>query len=195
MPPTSPRPRRRRHAFTLIELILVITVMGILAAIAAPRIDVTRFHVDGGMHAATTTFLAAQREAVSRQHNVLVLIDTTTRALRLVWDTDNDERVDPAERTRTVALDPRVAFGLPARVPRRVAGTDPLGVLGLCGDVPCVVFQRNGSADRTATLFVTSERARRSGTRPRDARQIEVVRASGRPQSWTWTGSAWRRVD
>lgn len=180
----------------MIELLLVVVVVGLLAAIAVPRLDVARYRVDGAVHATTTTFLAAQREAVSRQHNVLVVVDTAARALRVVWDVNNNERIDESERTRTVVLDEGVRFGLPTGATRRGgAGSGPFGSMATCGTERCVIFQRNGSADRTASFFLTSARALTTGDRPRDARQIEVTRASGRPQSWQFTGTAWQRVN
>lgn len=187
--------RPRAAGFTIIELLVVIVVVGILAAVAVPRLDVERFHVDGAVQATTTTLLAAQREAVARQHNVLVAFDTAAHTLRLTWDTNSNDRPDPGERARAVVLSERVKFGRPPLVSARSGAATTMSPMHDCSGTPCLVFQRNGSADRSIAFYMTSARSLAGGTdRAQDARLVEVARASGRPESWRWNGNDWRRA-
>ncbi|MEA3244620.1 MAG: type II secretion system protein, partial [Gemmatimonadota bacterium] len=66
MPIAFPAPfARGRPAFTIVELLIVIVILGLVAAFAAPRIDVTRFKVNSAVQALGTTILTAQRQAVT----------------------------------------------------------------------------------------------------------------------------------
>ena len=190
----------RRRGFTLAETMIVLIMVGVLAAIAAPRLDVQRFHLDSAVHAVTTTVLAAQREAVSRQHNVLVLVDSAAGTMRIGWDANNDEQLGTGERARAVALPPAVRFGRLAVTGAPGGPTGAITPLRSCGGTPCLVLQRNGSADRVAGFYLSSARAITAGGTPsrdlaRETRYIEVQRASGRPHTWTFTGTTWRRAN
>ncbi|NIS32581.1 MAG: prepilin-type N-terminal cleavage/methylation domain-containing protein, partial [Actinobacteria bacterium] len=87
--------------FTLIEMLVVVTVIGILVGMAAPKIDATEFRMRGAVREVGTTLLAAQGQAVMRQHDVVVAIDTVGRRLRVHSDADNDGVVDEGEAVRT----------------------------------------------------------------------------------------------
>ncbi|MFO0093958.1 MAG: Tfp pilus assembly protein FimT/FimU, partial [Gemmatimonadaceae bacterium] len=80
------RRQARRRAFSLIEVMLVMAMIGILAAITVPKLRFDNARVETAARAIDLAIMAAQRDAVSRQHNVLVVFDTAARALRTVWD-------------------------------------------------------------------------------------------------------------
>ena len=54
---------------------MVMVLIGILAAIAYPAIDSMRYNAESAMMQIGTALQAAQREAVARQHDVLVIFD------------------------------------------------------------------------------------------------------------------------
>ncbi|HIP61175.1 MAG TPA: type II secretion system protein, partial [Sulfurovum sp.] len=63
-------PTRNRKAFTMIELVFVVVVIGILAAIAVPKFAVTR---NDSVNTKGKTILAAVRNSISaeRQRRIL----------------------------------------------------------------------------------------------------------------------------
>jgi type II secretory pathway pseudopilin PulG len=177
------------------ELLAALVIIGILTAMAVPSIDVDRFHIAGAITEASTTMLAAQREAITRQHNVLLVFDTPNRSLHTVWDANNDGQQTAGEHVRTTALSDRIEFARPAAVPARTGFPANLSPMTVCsGGRPCLIFQRNGSLDREAGVYLTSRKSMAGApNRARDARFIQVNRASGRPQIWAYTGTAWER--
>ncbi len=95
---------RVRDGFTLVELIVVLFILGLAATFAAPRIDITKFRVNSAVQSLGTTMLAAQRQAVTQQHDIVVLFDTTAHLLRIHEDRNNDGAVGTGEHVRPVTL-------------------------------------------------------------------------------------------
>jgi prepilin-type N-terminal cleavage/methylation domain-containing protein len=181
-----------RSGFTLPEVLMVVTVMGIAAAMVAPRVDLARYQVDAGMRGVATTLMLAQKEAVASQHEVLVGFDTTGRALEIHWDVNNNHVQDSAERIRRVGLADGVTFGRPTGVTARGFGSANV-VFDAIGGMPTVVFHRNGSTSESGGLYLTSVRATRAGASyPNDTRAIEFERATGRAE-WFRYRSSWLR--
>src|SRR5262245_17046317 len=82
---------------SLIELLLVIIVIGILVRIAYPAIDALRNNAETAMLQVSTALQAAQREAVARQFDVLVIFDAARNRFQLVFDANNNGIRDGAE--------------------------------------------------------------------------------------------------
>ena len=81
--------RSLRPGFTLAELMLVVVVAGVTMALALPRIDTTKIKADAVATIVRTTLQYAQRQAITRQHDIFVSFDTTGERIRTVWDADN----------------------------------------------------------------------------------------------------------
>lgn len=180
-----------RRGVTLVELVIVIVIMGILAAFALPSIDLARYRIEGGMQAVGTTLLAAQQYAVSRQHDVVVQFDAAQGSLRIHYDTDNDGEVDSDERTRGVPLGEHVVFGLAGATPRPM-GRGPITFRPVRG-LPTVVFHRNGSASEAGGAYLTSVRAMRTAGHAEDTRALEIERGTGRTSWLRWTRDGWQQ--
>lgn len=186
-------PAGLRSGFSLVEVLLVIVIMGMVIAFAAPRIDVANFQVSSAVQALSTTSAAAQREAIAKQHDMILTFDAVNRELRLVWDVDSDGTIDAGERVRVVALDDRVIFGR-GTAPARAFGGAAINFNDVVGGLPALTFHRNGSASGIGGFYLTT-RAAATGDprRARDTRAAEIVRATGRTEWWRYNGTAWIR--
>ena len=191
MMPASPT--SSRTGFTTVELLIVLVMIGLVTAIAVPRINYARFQVDGGMRAVAGVLMASQREAVARQHDVVVGFDAPAGLLRIVYDANNNRMPDGGERVRTVALDDHVVIGRGAAAARPF-GPGPVSFVRVVDGLPAVTFHRNGSASEAGGVYLTSARAAAGGARfAAEARAIEITRATGRPDWFRFDGTAWKR--
>lgn len=82
--PTSPPEQR---GFTLVELIVVMSVIGVLAAVVGPRMaDTSPFRARASGDAAVAGLRAAQRTAVARRAAVFVTVNAAAGTLALCGD-------------------------------------------------------------------------------------------------------------
>ena len=182
------------RGFSTLEVLLVVAIMGVLAVIALPRIDLYRIQANSAIQIMSTTMVAAQREALTKQHDIILTFDVPNRRMRLIWDANSNSVVDAGERTRSVPLDDRIRFGL-GGAPARAFGAAPVNFTRTINGLPALIFHRNGSASGIGGFYVTSSRAVLDGTTKwnRDTRAVEIVRATGRTEWFKYNGTAWIR--
>jgi len=187
------RPLRRRTAlgFSLIELLISIAMVGILAALVLPKVRVDNAQVDTAARTIGLSLMVAQRDAAARQHNVLLVFDTTARTIKTVWDANNNGVANAGEKTRPFLLPERVVLGRPSGVPALGTASASIPTMLQSGNNPMLVLQRNGSVDRSVTLYLSTSRAR-AGGKDKDTRAVVIARATARPEWYAWTGGAWR---
>lgn len=179
---------------TLVEMLVVIGLIGLLAVIVVPRIDIEHYQIEGGMQAVSTAMMAAQREAVAKQHNVAMMFDQANSSLRILYDQDNDNTVDATERVRVLQLDTHVRFGRASAPALPQLGGSAVTFTRIISGLPSVIFHRNGSASQAGGFYLTSARAATGlATHQRDTRALELFRATGRPEWWRYDGTAWSR--
>jgi prepilin-type N-terminal cleavage/methylation domain-containing protein len=179
------------RGFTIVEILMVVVLIGLIAGFAIPRLNLGAYRVNGGARSLTALLARAQRLAVTSQYDVNVLFDTDSNSVRVHEDADNDNAIDNNERVRRYPLGDGVVFGL-GGAPQRPAGAGPVTFTRQLGGVPELIFRRDGSASENGAIYITTPNALEAG-RAKDARSIEVVRATGRPQWYTYTGTAWVR--
>jgi prepilin-type N-terminal cleavage/methylation domain-containing protein len=184
--------RRARRGFTLIELLMVVAIFSILAALILPKVRVDNAQVDTAARLIGMTLMSAQRDAASRQHNVLVLFDTAAHLVKTVWDVNNNGNVDAGEKTRLFLIPNRVVLGRPAGVAALGTATSSVPLMKSNARGPYLIVQRNGAVDRSVTLYVSTIRAMQ-GSKDKDSRAVIFARATGRPDWYAWTGTKWRR--
>ncbi len=173
---------RDRKGYSIGELLWVIVILSILAALAIPRLDWMKYRINSESRNISLQVTYAQRLAVSLQHNVQVTIDHTTRRLIVDEDKNNDGAYGSNERRRVIALDDGVNFernsvpDLPAPAPTNELYT--------------IVYRRDGSADQSGVIFLNSIRDVNMGTNG-DARALEITRATGRATVYTYATGSW----
>jgi prepilin-type N-terminal cleavage/methylation domain-containing protein len=184
----------RRRGFTLVEMLIVITMIGIMTGIALWRVDIARYQVNGDIQSIGTTLIASQREAIAKQHNVIVVFDTAGNRVRVIWDANNNGQYDDGEHTRMVFLGDRVRFGL-GTAPQMPIGPEAVNFTDTetSSGLPCVTFYRNGSASEAGGAYITSLRSIGDPKYVSDNRAMRVERATGRAEWWHYDGTTWQR--
>jgi len=185
------RGTRPPAGFTLIEAVMVMVLVGLLAAIAVPRLDFSRMRVNGSVRVVAGLLALAQRSAITLQNNVNVVFNTDTQQITIHEDTNNNNVIDIGEHTRSYPVGEGVVFGR-GGAPTRLYGADKVSFTRRLNGMPELTFLRDGSASEAGGLYLTTTRAARSAT-PQDARSVEVVHATGRAERYRYDGSAWKR--
>ena len=189
-------PPAGRGGFTMVEMLIVITMMAIVAAMALPRVNVSRIQSKSSIQALGTTMLAMQREAISRQHNLVVMVDTAQRQLRVLYDANDTLAINNGERVRGIPLGEGIQFGRPATVPVRTFGGAAVNFTTqeTTTSLPAIVFFRNGSAREFGGVYLTTRLALAGDPDHRNETwAMEMIRATGRSEWMRWNGTTWMR--
>jgi prepilin-type N-terminal cleavage/methylation domain-containing protein len=184
---------RQRRGFSLIELLIVMSLLAILATMAIPRSRTSKYRADAAVLLARTLLQQSQRNAITRQSNVIVSIDTTNRRLRIVEDYNNNDTLNVTDRVTFRHLEEGARFARPpmGRVGGGAATAAFAGTsLRLVSGIPGVIFRRDGSASTDLELYVTM----RTDV-PTEYRALVVAPATGRVDAYKWTGTAWARTN
>ena len=183
-----------RRGFTLIELMIVITMISILLGIAVWKVDVARYQINGDQQVVGTAFISAQRQAIAKQYNVIIIFDAANNKLMIVEDANNNGQMDPTEHVRSIYLGDRVRYGLGFATPL-AWGASAISFTQVEGSTghPAVTFYRNGSASESRGIYLASTRAQVDAAFVKDVRAIHVERATGRAEWWHYDGSTWIR--
>ncbi|HTR78377.1 MAG TPA: GspH/FimT family pseudopilin [Gemmatimonadaceae bacterium] len=169
--------RARRRAFSLMEVLLVLVITGIAAAMAVSRIDFSRYQADAVVQTIRATLEKAQRDAITRGHNVIVSFDTASGRIEVVWDANNNGAVDAGERVVWVPLERGNSFSVPsAGVNGAVTASIVGATLHTFNSMPSVTYRRDGSVSTDLEIY-TATNGRRAA---KIYRAITVFQATGR---------------
>ncbi len=175
---TRKGPRTLRPAFTIAELMVVIVLAGVTMSFAIPRIDSTRIKADAVAGIVRTTLQYAEREAITRQHDIIVSFDTSGQRIRTLWDADNDGAVGDSEHVFWRGLDAGVLFTDVATngvsgdaIHQPVSGPS----IKTLGGYPSLTFHRDGSVSSDAEIYIKV-----AAHGPPWYRAVTVTQATGR---------------
>lgn len=180
-----------RPGFSLTELLIVLVVVSLLSLLVVPNLEIVKFRMDGAARGTVAALVAAQRQAVTRQHDVVVAFDSVYRGLRIHQDANNNGQIDTGERTRMVPFDDGVVYGL-AGAPA-LFESEVIGFTETQSGLPVVRFIRGGSASEEGHVYLTSGRAARTGEYTKDTRSVKVDRATGRVTWYYYNSKEWRQ--
>jgi prepilin-type N-terminal cleavage/methylation domain-containing protein len=181
----------RRAGFTLVEALMVVTLIGLIAAFAVPKLDFTRYRLNGAVRSVVSVLNRAQRMAVTDQSNVNVIFNLASQSITLHEDMDNDNQIDNGERTRSYPIGEGAVYGLGTSMSPRLYSPAPVTFTRRLNGMPELIFRRDGSASEAGAIYISSTRAGSSGAA--DTRSIEVTAATGRVEWYRYTGSQWER--
>lgn len=179
-----------RRGFTMVELIMVVVIVGMMAAIALPRVGLASYQANSGARVVATALSYAQRLAVSQQSDVRVAFDLGTNQLRVHEDRDNDNVIDDGERVVFTALPEEMRFGR-GTAPARDVGGEIVTFSRTQDGLPMVVFHRDGTSSENGGLYISTIAGLGAG-RAEDVRAIEITRATGRATWFSYATGSWK---
>jgi prepilin-type N-terminal cleavage/methylation domain-containing protein len=178
--------QRPTPGFTLAEVMIVLVMVGVLMAIAAPRVDFTRYRVDAAVQNVRSVLMQAQRTALLRQFDVVVSIDTAHQALKTAEDLNNDGIIQPDEHKRTYTLNDGMSFAVPPTgLDSSVAGALVGSQLGHMDGLPTIIFHRDGAATSNLELYLATP----AGP-ARSYRALRLIRGTGRTDWYRYDSGA-----
>jgi prepilin-type N-terminal cleavage/methylation domain-containing protein len=175
--------------FTLFELLVVIVIISILAAVTLPRVNLHQFRIDAGVRVVQSALQQGARFAVQRQHDVYVSFDIPGKRLVVVDDVNNSGTADAGERVQWHPLEDGVRFAVP---PSPIGGNALAAVAGtnlrMINGLPTIIYRRDGAASTDLQVYITS-------TRPDagDFKALSVTRSTGHVDYYRYNAGSWVR--
>ncbi len=121
---------RQEYGFTIVELVAVMVITGIIAAIAAPRfIGVDAFDARGSYSTLVSALRYAQKTAIAQRTLVCANVDVATKIVTLTYNTLPDCGTAP---TGTV-IDPASQVAYSKNLSNNVTIIAPVSTVGFDG--------------------------------------------------------------
>ncbi len=183
---------RPRSGVTLIELAVVLVLLGTIAGLAIPRLDISRWRSDAAAQQVRSVFQTAQRTSLTRQYDVIVSVDTVKGGLRIAEDVNNNGAIEvsewkfwrpPGEGNR-FAVPPAGVKPGSGDTYRPVATSVAGPALKTVDGLPSVIFHRDGSTSSEMEVYMASKYRGRT-----DFRGITLTRSTGRSELYRLEGT------
>jgi len=181
--------RPPHRGFTLFELLIVLAVMSILAAVMLPKVNLNQFRIDAGVRITQAALMQAERYAVQRQHDMIVSFDVPGNRVLVIDDLNNNGAADVDEKVMVHGLEDGVRFAVPSAaigggVLAEVAGSNLQTIAGY----PSILFHRDGAASTDLQVYITS-------TRPyaTDFKGLSVTQSTGHVDYYSYSTGSWVR--
>jgi type II secretory pathway pseudopilin PulG len=181
-----------RRGITIIELIMVMIILGTVAAMAIPRIDMNAYRADAAARAVRGALQLAQRSAITRQSNVIVTFDSANSRITVLEDVNDNGTADAGERLTNRPLEEKVRFIAPA-MGKVAGGASSAAVVGsslqYVSSLPRITLRRDGSSSSDVEIYLT--------VRPEVAKEFRAITidpAIGKTELYRYSGTAWKRM-
>jgi prepilin-type N-terminal cleavage/methylation domain-containing protein len=186
----------KRRGLTLIEIVMVVVIIGIMAKVAIPRFNIDRYRADGAGRLALILLQEAQRNAITRQSNVIVSFDPVINRFRVVQDYNNNDTINTTDLVQWRNMAEGAVFSKPSWTgavgedgTAPAASYNGTGLVTVSG-LSTIIFRRDGSASTDMSLFVTT----RVGVAT-EYREVVVTASTGRADLYKYNGSAWIQMN
>jgi prepilin-type N-terminal cleavage/methylation domain-containing protein len=191
---------RLRRGYTLVEMLIVVTLIAIVSATVMPKVDYTASRQDAAARAVRGAMMQAQAYAVTSQHNVFVLPDMQRGdKLYVVYDYNDNLTLDAGEHWIAVPLQDGAIITQP---PTALPGGAPSSGLYVPPSVPTItlsvpgsmttsttgwVFRPDGAVSAGAQIYIGSKRGL-----AKDFRAVALTAATGRSDWYKYVnGNTW----
>jgi prepilin-type N-terminal cleavage/methylation domain-containing protein len=177
----------RSRGYTIIEVVLVLSLIAIMAAMALPKVSFVRYRQDANGRLVQKTLISAQQTAVRKNVNVLVVIDYASSRLLVLPDANDNGLADDANGV-SWKLAEGAKFAIPtstvdAATPYYATGTTAITTTAAG---PMITFYPNGSASGDAYIYVGVPNGRADALRA-----VELAGSTGRTRLYRYVGARW----
>ena len=185
--------RRTRRAFTLIEILMVMTLLGIIAGFAVTRVSYWGYRMDANIRLLQNAIIGAQQLAITRNVTVQVMFDASADRVRVLQDYNNNGIMDASDSVRYRPLADGAQFQQP---PTTLDGAPAAYMTGpgvIITGSPLQLSIRiaaNGSVSGDVVVYIGSPR-----NLPGDLRALTIIGATARTGFWSYGGNTWRKRD
>ena len=181
-----------RRGFTIIELLMVVGLISIVSAFALPRLSLARYRADAAGRLVRTMLQTQQRNAITRQSNVIVSFDLTNNRVRFVQDYNNNDTLNTSDLVQFRKLEEGAHFVTPTW--NGVNGTTPTvpisgPSLQTVSGLTSVIFRRDGSASSDLEAYVATRDAVKT-----EYRAVTITASTGKTNMYKWNGVTWMQM-
>lgn len=182
---------RRRRAYTLIEILAVVALIGVVLGFAVTRVGFWGLRMDANVRLLQNVIIGAQQTAITKNVNVQVMFDANNHRARILQDYNNNGTMDASDTVRYRPLADGAEFQSP---PETIDGVPAAYITGTGVVETGNPLQRaikigpNGALSGDAVIYIGSPRRV-----PTDFRAMTIIGATARTGFWSRGGGVWRQ--